>query len=270
MKIDTSNYPLIMGVLNVTPDSFSDGGNFNDYDDAVNHAKKMIDDGADIIDIGGESTRPGANPVPEKDEIKRVIPVIEAIKKINHEIPVSIDTTKYEVARLAIEAGADIINDISGLTFDVRLAELAAKHNKWLIIMHIKGTPRNMQIDPVYADPVADIFDDLSTKIKFANNLGAKKVIADVGIGFGKTYQHNITLLKNHSQFKNLGIPLLIGISRKSFIGKMLGIENPEKRDIPTALIHALIITQKTDIIRVHDVYTHSLLKNIYKKIKKV
>lgn len=270
MKLDFKNYPLIMGVLNVTPDSFSDGGNYNDSERAKEHAMKMIDDGADIIDIGGESTRPGADPVPEKEEINRVIPVIEDIKRKNPDIPVSVDTTKYEVARLALEAGADIINDISGLTFDIRLAELTAKYNKWLIIMHIKGTPRNMQINPVYADPVTDIFQDLSEKIKTAKKYGANKIIADVGIGFGKTYYHNLTLLNNHIYFRNLGVPLLIGISRKSFIGKMLDIEKPEERDIPTALIHALIISQKTDIIRVHDVSTHVLLKKIYKKIKKI
>lgn len=269
MKIDFRDYPNIMGILNVTPDSFSDGGNFDKPDIAVEYALKMISDGADIIDVGGESTRPGSDDVPENIEIERVVPVIEKIRKSNDKIVISVDTTKYEVARLAIEAGANIINDISGLTYDIRLAELAAQKKVPLVIMHIQGTPRSMQINPVYTDPVIDIYNDLKEKIKIAEKIGVEQIIADVGIGFGKTYQHNLALINEHSRFKGLGVPLMIGISRKSFIGKMLNIENPADRDLPTAFIHALIMSQNTDVLRVHDVPTHVMLKNIFKKIKK-
>lgn len=262
------DYPLIMGVLNVTPDSFSDGGNYSDKSKAVNHALQMIKDGADIIDVGGESTRPGAEEIDENTEISRVIPVITEIKKLKKKILISIDTTKFEVAKQAIEAGADIINDISGLSYDVRLADLAAQNDIPIIIMHIKGTPKDMQIDPVYTDPVIEIFDDLKNKIKIARSRGAKKIIADVGIGFGKTYAHNLALLKEHNRFKDLGVPILLGISRKSFIGKMLNIKNPVDRDIPTAIIHSMLLSKNTDIIRVHNVKLMSMVKNIFNKIK--
>lgn len=264
-----NNKPLIMGILNVTPDSFSDGGKYYAHSLALEKAEQIIADGADIIDIGGESTRPGADEVDEAEEIKRVIPVIEEIRKTHKDITISVDTTKYEVAKLAVDAGADIINDISGLNNDIRLAELSAKYDKWLVLMHIKGKPRTMQNNPHYDNPVREIFEELKQKIEFAKSKGVKKIIADVGIGFGKTYEHNIELLKNHSEFAKLGVPLLLGISRKSFIGKMLGIKNPEKRDLPTLLIHALLISQNTDIIRVHDIKPYIELKKIFNELKK-
>ncbi len=256
-------FPKIMGILNVTPDSFSDGGKYNSLEKAIARAEKMIRDGADIIDIGGESTRPGADEVSPEEEIERVIPVISSIKKKFPGIEVSCDTTKHEVANAAIAEGADIINDISGLDFDERLAHLVAKYNKSLVIMHIQGRPRTMQNNPVYKNVVEDIFSILEKKIAFAKSIGVKNVIADVGIGFGKTVEHNIELLKNYDRFNGLKVPLLLGISRKSFIAKTLGIENPEKRDVPTALIHSLLIKKNIDIIRVHDVAMHNMLRQL-------
>lgn len=258
------NFPLIMGIVNVTPDSFSDGGIYFDKSKAIEHSLELINQGADIIDIGGESTRPGAKDVSEIDEIKRVVPIIEEIKNQNKNIKISIDTTKYCVALEAIKAGADIINDISGLTFEPKLAELASKYDKELIIMHIKGEPRTMQLNPYYEDVVSEIYNFLFDKINFAKNLGVKNVIADVGIGFGKNLNHNLTLLKNLDKFADLEVPMLLGISRKSFINHLLKIENPQERDLASLMIHSLLLNQKVDIIRVHNVQNIKMLKDLY------
>ncbi len=258
------NFPKIMGILNITPDSFSDGGKYFSKADAVKQGLKLLDDGADILDIGGESTRPGANAVSDEEELNRVIPVIEEIKKIKPESVISIDTTKYNVAKAAVDAGATIINDISGLGTDERLAELATDKNLTLILMHIQGTPRTMQENPVYDDVFQDVFDILKAKIEKSRQIGVKSIIADAGIGFGKTYDQNITLLKNYEKFKELGVPIMIGLSRKAFIGKMLDMPNPADRDIPTALIHALLLQQNIDIIRVHNVEMISMLRKIF------
>lgn len=247
-------FPQIMGILNVTPDSFSDGGNYNEANKAIEHALEMIDQGADIIDIGGESTRPGAPEISAEEENKRVMPIIEGIRKHNKSITLSIDTTKYDVSKAAIDAGVDIINDISGLSFEPEIAELVAKQNKALVIMHLKGTPRTMQENPQYCDLTNEIYLDLQNKIKFATEKGVKNIIADVGIGFGKTVEHNWQLLKFHHIFESLGVPLLLGISRKSFIGKTFGIDNASDRDYETAIIHALMKNKRIDIIRVHNV----------------
>jgi len=257
-------FPKIMGILNVTPDSFSDGGKYFSKEDAVKQGLKLFDDSADILDIGGESTRPGAKEVSEGDELARVIPVIEQIKIQRPDAVISIDTTKYNVAKTAVNAGATIINDISCLDFDERLAELAAEKNLTLILMHIQGTPRTMQENPVYDDVFQDIFNILKTKIDRAREIGVKSIIADAGIGFGKTYEQNITLLKNYDKFKSLGVPLCLGLSRKTFIGKMTGINDPSQRDIPTVLMHALLLNQYIDIIRVHNVELLNMLKKIY------
>lgn len=261
------DFPKIMGVVNVTPDSFSDGGKFLDSGRAVDHALSLISDGADIIDIGGESSRPGADAVPVDIEMKRVIPVIKEIKSIIPNSSISIDTTKYEVASSAIDAGADIINDISALQFDERLAHLSAKHNKSLILMHMKGKPGTMQNSPEYIDVVSEIYDFLKQKIDVAKNIGVKDVIIDVGIGFGKTLEHNLQLLKNLDVFEKLGAKILLGISRKSFIGALTGIENPSARDLATVLLHAILLRNRIDIIRVHDVKSISLLKTLYNSI---
>jgi dihydropteroate synthase len=265
--MDRTQFPKIMGILNVTPDSFSDGGKFFSEDKAVAQGLKLLDDGADILDIGGESTRPGADSVSEDDELKRVIPVIMKIKKMRPKAVISIDSTKYNVARESVEAGATMINDISGLDNDIRLAELAARQNLGLIIMHIQGKPRTMQDNPIYDNVVNDVFNILKEKIEKAKDIGVQSIIADAGIGFGKTYEHNIALLKNYSNFHALGVPLMIGLSRKAFIGKMLDISDPSQRDIPTVLIHSLLLNKNIDIIRVHNVQLLMMLKKIYQSI---
>ncbi len=263
-----NKFPKIMGILNVTPDSFSDGGSAFDKDEAVKKGLTLIENGADILDIGGESTRPGAKEVDTQEEINRVIPVIKEIRKVCHITPISVDTTKYEVAKAALDSGANIINDISGLSYDERLADLAAEYNATLVLMHIQGKPRTMQQNPIYDDVVEDVFSWLQEKIKLAKTKGAKDIIADVGIGFGKTVDDNISLLRNHDRFLELGVPLLLGISRKSFIGKLFDIENAQERDMPTALFHATMLSNHIDIIRVHNVKLHSSLKKIASLLK--
>lgn len=258
------NFPKIMGILNITPDSFSDGGMYFSVQAATEYALEMIEMGVDIIDIGGESTRPFSNPVSTEDELKRVIPVIEEILKHKSDAYLSIDTTKYEVAFAAVESGVKMINDISGLKNDIRLAELAGDYNIPIILMHIKGTPKNMQIEPSYINLLDDIYNHLQKQIMLAQSFGAKEIFADVGIGFGKTYEHNIELLKNHRYFLGLNVPMVLGISRKSFIGKMLEIQNPIERDIPTVLIHTLLLNSGASIIRVHNAKYFIMLKKIY------
>lgn len=261
---EKSKFPKIMGILNVTPDSFSDGGKYFSVQSATEHAIKMIEMGVDIIDIGGESTRPFSEPVSPETEIQRVIPVIERILKHHPEACLSIDTTKYDVAFAAVESGVKIINDISGLQSDLRLAALAGYYNIPIILMHIKGTPQNMQKNPIYTNLLDEIYNFLQKQIKLAQSLSAKEIFADVGIGFGKTYEHNIELLRNHSYFLGLNVPMVLGISRKSFIGKMLDIPDPIERDIPTVLIHSLLLNSGASIIRVHNVDNFIMLKKIY------
>lgn len=256
-------FPQIMGILNVTPDSFSDGGMYISEEAAIEHAYRLASLGADIIDIGGESTRPGANEVPEDEEIERVIPIVKQVRKELPNIKISIDTTKFKVAKLAIEAGANIINDVSGLNFDEKLSDLAAQNDASLIIMHMQGKPRNMQKNPVYNNVVEDVYKYLSEKTELAKAHGVKDVIVDVGIGFGKTYDHNIQLLKNIEKFNNITGKQLLGISRKSFIGKMLDIETPRTRDIATSLIHSVLLQKNIHIIRVHNVEQIVQLKKI-------
>lgn len=260
MKI---RFPKIMSIINSTPDSFSDGGNY-DINHLTEKALKEIEDGADIIDIGGESTRPGALPVSIDEEINRTIPLIQNIRKYNKNIPISLDTTKYDVAIEAIKYNINILNDISGLTNDIRLGQLARDHNLEYIIMHKKGTPKDMQINPTYNNLLQEIYDFFSNQINLANQLKIKKIYLDVGIGFGKTFEHNIELLKNLDRFSKLGYPLLLGISRKSFIGKMLDISEPKNRDVATALIHSLLLDKNIEIIRVHNAKIHSELRTIY------
>lgn len=256
-------FPKIMGILNATPDSFSDGGRYNSTEAALSHAIDLYDQGTDILDIGGESTRPGAEGVPAKDELERVIPIIQAIKKELPQLIISIDTTKYDVAKAALDAGAEIVNDISGLDFEPRLAELTSSYDASLVIMHMQGKPRTMQSDPHYGDVVDDVLALIEKKIDFARSRGVKKIIADVGIGFGKTIEHNLELLNRHSEFQRLGVPLLLGISRKSFIGKILEIDVPQERDLPTALLHALLLNSGAEILRVHNVRQIEMLKKL-------
>jgi dihydropteroate synthase len=248
------SFPRLMGIVNVTPDSFSDGGKYNQSETAIAHALQLVQDGADILDIGGESSRPGAAEIDVDEEKRRVVPVIEGIRKVHPDIPISIDTVKYDVARAALQAGATMINDISGLDMEPRLAELAAEYKVPLVLMHMAGTPRTMQLNPTYNDVVQDVFDALAGKIERARSLGVQQLYADVGIGFGKTMEHNLHLLANHKKFTELGVPLLLGISRKSFLGKLLGIEKASERDVATLAMHLLLQDSGAEIIRVHNV----------------
>ncbi len=250
-------FPRIMGVVNVTPDSFSDGGRFFTPDRAVQHAMELVAQGADMVDIGGESSRPGAESVQEHEEIRRVVPVIAAIRAAHPTIPISIDTVKYGVAKAALEAGATMLNDISGLQQEPRLAELAGEFRVPLVLMHCKGTPRTMQQNPHYDDVVQEVHTFLAKQIAFARSCGVQEVYADVGIGFGKTVEHNVTLLKHHHEFATLGVPLLLGVSRKSLFGKLLGIAEPQERDYATLATHLFLLQAQasvTNIIRVHNV----------------
>lgn len=244
-----------MGILNVTPDSFSDGGNLGNEDQLFTQVSTMVDAGVDILDIGGESTRPGAPPVSLSDEIERVIPAIEKIRN-RFSTPISIDTTKAEVARLALEAGADIINDISALRFDPKMLPLAVEKNVPTIIMHMQGTPGNMQKNPQYTNVVEDIKAEFSLWLSNAEAQGLSRhnIILDPGIGFGKTLEHNLSILKHIPSFTELGCPVLIGHSRKRFIGILLDEAEPSNRDVGTAAISALCANSGAAILRVHDV----------------
>ncbi len=251
-KINFNKSPYIMGILNVTPDSFSDGGKFSDSNEAIDHALAMIEAGADIIDIGGESTRPGSDPVSLQEELNRVIPVIERIRKHSGR-PLSIDTYKSEVAQAAIEAGADIVNDISGCTFDKRMPEIIQGNTVPIIIMHIKGTPKHMQLNPHYDDVCLDVYNFLSDQVKYLSTTGIEDIAVDPGIGFGKRLKDNLKLLNNLESLKFLGKPILIGASRKSFLGHVL--DKPVDQRLYGSLSVAILSALKgADIIRVHDV----------------
>ncbi len=258
-----------MGVLNVTPDSFSDGGNFFSEEKAINHGIALIADGADIIDIGGESTRPFSEPVPTKEEISRVIPVIKAIKERANCL-VSIDTYKSEVAVNAIDAGADIINDISGFTFDPELPDIVASYGVPVVIMHIKGSPKDMQVAPVYEDLWEELLSFFYERINFSLKKGIKndKIILDPGIGFGKRPEDNINIIRGLKKLKSLGFPVLIGNSRKSFLGRISGIESPKERDLISAVADIISVLNGADIIRVHNVKITRDAFNIYKALK--
>ncbi len=253
-QLDFSAGCIVMGVLNVTPDSFSDGGQFLDTNKAIEHGVQMAADGAAIIDIGGESTRPGSEPVSTKEQLKRVIPVIEALaNKIN--IPISIDTYNYEVAEAALKAGAAMLNDITALS-EERVGKLAAEQRVPVVLMHIQGTPATMQAEPKYDDVVGEVLEFLLERAKRAEKLGVPNnmIFIDPGIGFGKTLEHNLQLLRNIDKFVASGYRVLIGTSRKSFIGKLTGKENPEDRIFGTAASVALCVAEGVSIVRVHDV----------------
>lgn len=247
------NSPLIMGILNVTPDSFSDGGNYYIKEKAVKHALEMFEEGTDIVDIGGESSRPGSEPVSLEEEKRRVIPVISEILSKKPDSLLSIDTTKSAVALEACKAGVRIINDISGLTFDSEIINVAKEFSARLIIMHIKGTPRNMQVNPFYENVITEICEFLEKQIKKAKDAGVEDIIVDPGIGFGKRVEDNFEILKNLSEFKKLGYPVLVGLSRKSFLGKALNLDINE-RDIATSVAETIAIINGASIIRTHNV----------------
>ncbi len=242
----------LMGILNVTPDSFSDGGRFFDQTDAVLHAFQMIKDGADIIDVGGESTRPGAESISVEEEIRRVIPVIVKTRQ-KSKVAISVDTYKSEVAREALKAGANMVNDISGLHFDPRMPDVIAEAGASVVLMHIRGTPKDMQSNPEYGDLIREVYDYLSSAVESARSRGIEQIMIDPGIGFGKTANHNLELINRLEEFRSIGVPILIGVSRKSFIGKIL--ETPvEARLEGTAAAVTASILHGADIVRVHDV----------------
>ena len=269
---------MIMGVLNVTPDSFSDGGIFFNFDDAVAHGETLVRDGADIIDIGGESTRPFSDPVTAEEEIERVVPVIEKLAK-RISIPISIDTTKAKVARRALEAGASIVNDIGALRLDPGMAPVVAEFGVPVILMHMLGTPKTMQKFPKYDDLIKEIKSFLADAIKRAEKSKIPKthVIIDPGIGFGKTVEHNLLLIKNLHEFSSLNVPVLIGSSRKAFIRKILKGKNDQdiQPDLPivetgTQASVAVAILNGAHIVRVHDVANTCATVKIVDAIKHV
>lgn len=247
------NRPRVMGVVNVTPDSFSDGGRFLDSESAISHAKRLVKDGADIIDIGGESTRPGSDPVSAKEELKRIAPVINGIID-DVKVPISVDTCKPKVAEEVLDLGVHIINDITGLESH-KMAKHIADSDAGVVIMHMQGTPRTMQKNPEYDDVVADIIRFLRSRVEAAEGIGIEResIIIDPGIGFGKTRKHNLEIISRLGEFKSLGLPILIGASRKSFIGKVLGAESDRRLSGSLAML-SLSIANGARILRVHDV----------------
>ena len=253
--IDTAR-PNIMGILNVTPDSFSDGGNWATVDSALKHVSEMLENGADIIDVGGESTRPGSDPVDAETEKKRVVPVIAEIKKQFPEAVISIDTVKSSVAAAAINAGAEIVNDISGLTFDPETASVCADAKKPVVIGHIKGLPKDMQQNPVYGDLFAEMLDffNKSKDLLLSKGLPESKIMIDPGIGFGKTLEHNLAILKHLEVFFSCLDPVMVGVSRKSMIGQITGRKNPLDRVAGTVALDTIALEKGAAVIRVHDV----------------
>ncbi len=253
-KLELGSRTLIMGILNVTPDSFSDGGLFAEVEKAVEHAKNMVAEGADIIDVGGESSRPGADTVSVEVEKARVLPVIERLAG-TVEVPISIDTYKSSVARDALNMGACMVNDITALRGDPDMASVVAEAGVPVVLMHMKGTPRDMQLDPHYDSLISEITSFLSIRIQAAMDAGISQnqIIIDPGIGFGKTVAHNLEIIRRLSEFKPLGKPILIGTSRKSFIGKVLGLSTDDRLEGTAASI-AVAIANGADIVRIHDV----------------
>jgi dihydropteroate synthase len=247
--------PLVMGVLNVTPDSFSDSGKFAATDAAVAHAHAMCADGADLIDLGGESTRPGAQPVPEAQQIQRVVPVLNALAD-RADVTVSIDTSRAAVARAALDAGAAIVNDITAGRGDSQMFPLVAARGVPIILMHMQGTPATMQLNPSYQDVMVEVSEFLQDRLRVAAAAGIplERTLLDPGIGFGKTMAHNLQLLRRQIELKHLGRPMVIGASRKKFIGTMTGETKPGERVMGTAAAVAWSVANGADIVRVHDV----------------
>lgn len=243
-----------MGVLNLTPDSFSDGGMYNKRSSAVDRIYLMLKEGAEIIDIGGESTRPGAEPVSEEEEIERVIPVLQQAMKFFGDAIYSIDTTKYEVARQALDTGATIVNDVSGFTKEPRLADLCAEYGATYILMHSQGDPKTMQNDPQYNNVIDDLMAFFREKTAELEEKGVEQIIIDPGVGFGKTLDHNLEILSGLSTFTELGYPVMVGASRKSMIGHILNNRAVDGRLAGTIATHYHALINGADLLRVHDV----------------
>ncbi|TES86161.1 dihydropteroate synthase [Candidatus Aerophobetes bacterium] len=252
--IDLEQKVVVMGILNVTPDSFYDGGRYTGEDEALARVEEMIGEGADIIDVGGESVRPGVDPIGLDEELGRVIPVIEKIKR-QFSIPICVDTYKAEVARQAIEEGAEMVNDISALRFDPDLRKIVAGYGVPVVLMHIKGTPKNMQDNPRYDSLMEEIISYLDSSIKLAEEAGAdgRGIIVDPGIGFGKTTAHNLEILRRLEELASLGKPILVGLSRKSFIGNVLGLPQEERLEGGLAAT-CMAVWRGARLVRTHDV----------------
>lgn len=258
--------PLIMGILNITPDSFSDGGKFFTPETARQRAAEMLEAGAAVIDIGGESTRPGSERVSLEEEWNRLVPVLRYLSRLNHCI-VSVDTYKSEIARRALAEGAHIINDVSGMSFDPRMAEIAAEFNAPVVLMHMQGTPKTMQKDPSYENLMEEILQSLDQRCRFAVERGVHQLIVDPGIGFGKRLNDNFELIRRLAELRSLGYPLLLGTSRKSFIGNLLNLP-PEER-LPGTIASVLSgVTRGANILRVHDVAEIKQALLIYEAIR--
>ncbi len=247
---------ILMGILNVTPDSFSDGGHFIRPERALIRGEQLAAEGADIIDVGGESTRPFSAPVSLEEELERTIPVVAELARRLPGLRLSIDTTKAEVARQALSAGASIINDVSALRADPDMARVAAGTGAGVVLMHMRGRPAGMQVAPVYEDVVAEVFDFLAERIEFAVREGIprERLMVDPGLGFGKTVAHNLALIAGVGRLKALGCPVLVGPSRKSFLGAVCGLERPAERDCATAACVALLVAAGADAVRIHNV----------------
>lgn len=269
-SLDFSRKTCIMGILNVTPDSFSDGGVHFTGPSAVESGLRMVDNGADILDIGGESTRPGSEPVSLDEELRRVLPVIESLaSKVN--VPISIDTYKADVAGRAVDAGASIINDISGLRFDPEMSAVVSRCGVPVVIMHMKGNPKDMQQHPSYSALIPEILEFMRSRIAFAVQAGIPQdmIIIDPGIGFGKTFDHNLQILHNLGDFTSLGRPILVGPSRKAFIGKVLGNAPAAGRMEGTAAAVAISIMHGANLVRVHDVKEMAKVVKVADAIKR-
>ncbi|NLE29019.1 MAG: dihydropteroate synthase [Phycisphaerae bacterium] len=265
--LDFSSRTLVMGILNITPDSFSDGGKFFDMDQAIVHGLEMANAGADILDIGGESTRPGSESISPDVQIRRVVPVIESLAR-QIRIPISIDTTFAQVARAALDAGASIINDISALRFDPSMVSLAAEKKVPVILMHMLGVPKTMQQAPYYDDVVSEVKTFLKERLEYAvcRGIDRGKIILDVGIGFGKRLEDNLKLLAHIEDFYDLNCPVLVGHSRKGFIGKISN-QPMESRDLPTLAVSAFLASHHVHLLRVHDVASTRLSCQVISRI---
>jgi dihydropteroate synthase len=246
---------LVMGIVNVTPDSFSDGGRYLDKDKAVEHALRLVDEGADMLDVGGESTRPGAESVPETEELQRVVPVIKELTA-RTDVPISVDTYKSGVARAALEAGARVINDITGLQGDPDMPAVARTFGAGVIVMHMQGTPRTMQVNPTYVNVTAEVADFFEARLQTLAEAGiaSARVVLDPGIGFGKTAAHNLELLARLEEFRRFNRPVCLGVSRKGFFGKLLGRSKDDRLAASLAAACHAVVRDAAQLIRVHDV----------------